>query len=366
LFRLSLFKLAGDLRPNWRAGRFAYLHIVFMQLIVSSICFARPVFLQERAMNLGAWLRQLRRERGLNLETLAAQTDVEASTISRIENEQTQATLDTTVRLCEALGVTAADLGQAIQGRKFAPHSPRGRHRLPPDAVLVMEDVDAFVAFFHANPQRSGRLLADLLNQVAHLQAGQGVEKLQRELPLFAPEDIERLIAFSPLYRFELQYPPHLEAAMILEIGRLGGVLTPTDVGMYLQQARRKKKVTLVGLEGAVQVSASVLSRLEGGSVDRVKLMEALALDEALGEKGNLLTLYWSASKFSGKSVRYSPKLGPPVVLRAGWTEQESRLVDALILTCRWLQCLTPGNAAWLTDLRRELKVSSPDSPTEG
>jgi transcriptional regulator with XRE-family HTH domain len=318
-------------------------------------------------MNLGAWLRQLRREQGLNLETLAVQTGVEASTISRIENERTQATLDTAVRLCEALGATAADLVQALQGRKIAPRAPRGRRQTAPTVVLTMRDVDAFVAFFQANPKRSCRLLSNLLNQVTQKQVGKEVEKLRWEIPPFAPEDVERLIACSPLYRFELQYPPLLEADKLLELGQLGGVLTPTDVGMYLQQARRKKRVTLAGLEGAVQLSASVLSRLESGSVDRVKLMEALTLDEALGEDGNLLTLYWSASKFSGKSAGYSPKPGLPAALhQVGWTEQESRLVDALILTCRWLQYLSPGNTSWLTDLRHELKAASCDSRSEG
>ena len=317
-------------------------------------------------MNLGVWLKQLRCERGLNLETLAAQTGVEASTISRIENERTQATLDTTVRLCEALGATAADLLQAVQGRKLAPRAPLGKSRLSPNAVLLMADVDAFVAFFHVNPKRSCRLLSDLLNQVAQLQSDNEVEQRKREILPFAPEDMERLLAISPLYRFELQYPLHLEAAMILEIGRQGGVLTPTDVGLYLQQVRRKKKVTLVGLEGAVQLSASVLSRLEGGSVDRVKLMDALTLDQELGEKGNLLILYWSASKFSAKSMHSSPKPGTPALSRAGWTEQEGRLADALILACRWLQYLSPRSVSWLTDLRREVSAVSSGSQTEG
>jgi transcriptional regulator with XRE-family HTH domain len=317
-------------------------------------------------MTLGAWLKKLRHARGLTLETLAAQTGVEASTLSRIENDRTQATLDTTVRLCEALGTTAVDLLQALQGRKAAPRLPQGKSRLASGAVLSMEDVDAFVAFFHAHPKDCLRALSDLLNQVTKLQSSQGVEPIERETPRFSPEAIERLLAISPLYRFELRYPSNLEAAVILEIGRQGGVLTPTDVGIYLQQARRKKKVTLVGLEGAVQLSASVLSRLEGGSVDRVKLLEALTLDQALGEKGNLLMLYWSASKFSAKSAPASPKPGPLDVTQAGWTEQEYRLADTLILAGRWLQYLSPGNTSWLSDLRSELKVASPDSQTEG
>lgn len=306
-------------------------------------------------MNFGTWLKKMRHRQGLSLENLATQTGVEASTISRIESEQTQATLDTAVRLCEALGTTSVDLLQALLGRKFPPSVSRSSSSLSPDLVLTMEDVDAFIALAAANPKGCCRLLSDLLNQAAQMHSDRDAEKLKPQLSHLAPEDIARLLVISPLFRFQLHYPPGIEADMILDICRHGGALTGKDVGVYLQHARRKKKVTLVGLEDAVQLSASVLSRMETGAVERVKLMDVLALDQAFGEKGNLWAMYWDATRFKAKSTRHLPKQGAPALPPARWTEQEYRLAEALVIACRWLQYLGPGNYSWIGELRREL-----------
>src|SRR5260221_14635496 len=73
-------------------------------------------------ISFGEWMRAIRKERCLDIRTLAERTGVEATTISRVENARTQVTLQTCVRLCEGLGVSEFDVIAALYG-KPAPSS---------------------------------------------------------------------------------------------------------------------------------------------------------------------------------------------------------------------------------------------------
>lgn len=55
--------------------------------------------------NVGAFVRRLRRSRGLTLEEVAARSGVSKSMLSQIEHDRTNPTVATVWRLCESLGV---------------------------------------------------------------------------------------------------------------------------------------------------------------------------------------------------------------------------------------------------------------------
>lgn len=64
----------------------------------------------ETPIRVGARLRSARRSRGLTIERLAAAADLTKSFISRLERDETNASVSSLVRLCNALGITVGSL----------------------------------------------------------------------------------------------------------------------------------------------------------------------------------------------------------------------------------------------------------------
>src|ERR671916_3400603 len=59
---------------------------------------------------LGAWVRGLRRERGLTLEELAERSGVSRAMISKVERGEKNPTLVVAAKLAEGLGITLSQL----------------------------------------------------------------------------------------------------------------------------------------------------------------------------------------------------------------------------------------------------------------
>jgi transcriptional regulator with XRE-family HTH domain len=64
---------------------------------------------------LGAAVRRLREERGLTMEALATRAGVTISTISQLERAKSEPGWMTVRRVAEALGVTLAEFGEAVE-----------------------------------------------------------------------------------------------------------------------------------------------------------------------------------------------------------------------------------------------------------
>jgi transcriptional regulator with XRE-family HTH domain len=177
-----------------------------------------------------------------------------------------------------------------------------------------------------------------LLNKVITLR-GREAETAQRESSHnFHPEEIHRLLFYSPIYQFEVQYPPDMRTEDILTIYKRGGALTLADIGMYIKKIRREKQMTLVHLEKTAKVSTSVLSRLETGLMEQVKLADILNLDEQLEQDGKLLLMYWKAYSLNdlvSHSVKATTGFSTPTIV-----EQYEKQVSVFIVLHRWLQQL--------------------------
>lgn len=85
--------------------------------------------------NFGGSLRQIRKQNGWTLSQVSEMTDLAASTLSKVENNQTSLTYDNMLKLAEGLGVDIAELFaieeiQPISGRRSITH--HGEARLQP------------------------------------------------------------------------------------------------------------------------------------------------------------------------------------------------------------------------------------------
>ena len=302
-------------------------------------------------MDFGPWLKQIRAERKLDARSLAKLTGVDASTITRLEGQRTQATLLTAVRLCEGLGVSLSKLLQALWGRPLREVKREGITGEP--SVPTTRDVETFLQCFLANKEKGTEHLSNLLNQVVLQRSASEGKSTESEPPLFAPGDIQKLLFDTSVYRFELQYPPLLEAEDIVRIYHWGGVLTLTDIGVYLRKARQSRNVTLTRLEDSVKFSASGLSRLETGTAEQIKLADVVMLDEQLELEGQLLGMYWSVCKFNEQIIhQFAQRADRKSLSPAGKEEQVLKLASLFITTCRWLQALNPGDPSWIKSVR--------------
>lgn len=287
-------------------------------------------------MEFGEWIRSIRKAQKLDIRTLAGQTGVEASTISRVENTRTQVTLSTAIRICEGLGVTGSDLLEAVRGKHVPYQEDSSSTR--DKAIPTMEDVEAFLVSLQSGPPAGYHTLSSLLNKVITLRGIEAETAQWESSHTFNPEEIHRLLFHSPIYQFEVQYPPDMRIEDILTIYKRGGALTLADIGMYIKKIRREKQMTLAHLEGTAKVSTSVLSRLETGLMEQVKLADILNLDEQLEQDGKLLLMYWKVYRLNNlvsHSVEAITGFSSPTTV-----EQYEKQVSVFIVLHRWLQQL--------------------------
>jgi transcriptional regulator with XRE-family HTH domain len=139
--------------------------------------------------------------------------------------------------------------------------------------------------------------------------------------------------------------------------------LTYTDIGAAIKHVRREKRVTLVRLEGSVNISASVLSNLESGSIERIRLIDLLTLDQQLAQEGKIIAMYWSVVRFLQKLVCQRQQDGDT---RRGETaslddkEQDTKLLTIFTTICRWLQVVNGETTSWIEELRTQLRQLNP------
>jgi transcriptional regulator with XRE-family HTH domain len=282
-------------------------------------------------MDFGKFIGARRSALGLNHQTCAARSGLEISTLSRVENSQGRPTLQTAVRVCRGLEVSLADLLDWWQGSHavLLEEAPL----LPIAEVLTRDDVEAFVRCFRAKPLLCATWLTDSLNG---LLAGKGWQ-----LSLFAPVDVVKLLfSDSPLYRFEILYPAELAPEKLLALNRSGGMLTFRDVGHYLERTRSAKGRTIGHIASGLGIGPSILSRIENGDHEQIKLAYVLALDQSLEQGGKLLMLYWGA-----ENARRDIELHLSEQREAPWSVYEERLAEVLVRVCRWASLEDPGYA---------------------
>lgn len=310
-------------------------------------------------MDFGQWVQRMRLERKMDMRAFAELVGIDISTISRIENGRTQVTLTKAVRVCEGLGVSLPDLLKILHGEWMGELSSSEREKQ--DIMPRPTDIHLFLNYLYADWRMGYTLLADLLNSVASISASSKRTHNGRVIRFFVPEDVEKLLFNLPLYRFELHYPPDIDAHDIWNVYQRGGFLTLADAGVYLKKVRQGKQVPLVHLQHAVKVSDSVLARLEEGSLERVKLMDVLMLDGQLEQHGKVIALYWKVCQDTEMlhrtfaQSRHIQETRTTIDPMAS-IEEQMHLISIFTILCRWFQQSYPDEQTWMSELRQKLR----------
>jgi transcriptional regulator with XRE-family HTH domain len=278
---------------------------------------------------------------------------VNVGTVSRVERDRVEPTLETTLRLCAGIDLALSDYVRAAAPGAF----PRASRRLvwagQDRPVLAAADVVAFVDLSERRWARAQRLFEGLLDRIQAVRPGIRRESrfsVRDVLTALRLDDRSGFPAGLMPYDYDLEYPPDADDTDALRLHRSGSLLTYHDVGLYLRRARLERFLTLAALETATGLSDSVLCRLERGSLENLKLTTLVLLDEQLGCRGELLALSWRAAELHAGLIQRGakPDRGP----RGEWNRLQFLTSRELVKVSRWLDRLSPDGSRWLDDLR--------------
>jgi transcriptional regulator with XRE-family HTH domain len=301
-------------------------------------------------MEFGPWLKIYRRDKlKYDLKTVSKLTGVDASTISRIENQKTQATLDTVIRICDGLEIDFTYLIRELMGTKEIPtvdyFRPQNEIRFP---TIDYFDLDRFLDRFRQSSDWGCHFLAQWITQVA---ANQAKEDGLAPPPPITDTDIAHMLTKSSVYEFRLHYPAeHLFAEDIFRIFQNGGVLIFADVGSYVREIRRARNTTLASLHKSTERSTSVLSRVETGALERIKLDDVLAVNEQLSGQNEILGMFWAAAQGHVDSQG--------VIKIGDWIARAYDLTILFVTLCRWLYVQNRNDTNWVRQITDELATS--------
>ena len=101
-------------------------------------------------------------------------------------------------------------------------------------------------------------------------------------------------------------------------------------------------------MEQRIKLSPSILSRLESGFTEQIKLADVLTLDQQLSQEGMLLSMYWETFSCLEHIIHR----------QAASAEQDLKLATFFIIACRWLQLLNPQDVNWVSYVRAYEKLT--------
>lgn len=303
-------------------------------------------------LSFGEWLRARRETHGYTVSSLSHFSHVDIGTISRLENNLTQCTMITAVRLGDVLNFSWVELythffnassvtnidNVGLSGDNVITLKDEGEGEL-----LMAEDVSRFIRHFDRDPLSAYAFLTRTLNRVLYWE--DMLEGHERSPQEDIPEKVNLWIK-SKVLRVELQYPVEIDPKIVLKAFERGAAVIPKDIEIVL-------KVLNPNLPKGTKTVASILFlRLQSATVERAKLQDVLQLDELLDQQGKLLMSYWNACKFlyqggELESQHYDlagEKTDEEIELRG------QRVLD-LISMYRWMQHMNVARE-WVDELK--------------
>jgi transcriptional regulator with XRE-family HTH domain len=278
-------------------------------------------------------LKNKRIKSKLDVRELSLQSFVATSQISRIENNLSDITVSTLVGLGYGLDF---GLNDVLNELKISPYFPKLKNKKQPSALIPkVEDAYSIWLLFRDEAQKAKGLMYDRYYQVQNTMEGKNVN----EEPQSFDSVWEALQADSDVFA-PLPYPTGLDLSHFAEIYSLGGAITNSDFGICLAQKRPELDLSQRELAKKTEISHSVISRLESGSIERVHFEYAIRIDKALNMDGKLLALAWESGEYeSGISLLKYINEKSAVQQKLHYTEWEQTAkawADAFITICRW------------------------------
>lgn len=247
-------------------------------------------------MEFGKWVLNLRKEHELDVRSFASKTGVDASTISRIENLRTKATIYTTFRICEGMQISLSELFSALNPDMLPmlekQKSGAGAH------VFSLSDLKTKIKIFQQNKEEAVDAITKSLNDLQkkfdfsnkdfHFTYDETLLLAEYKLRPYSAGEVDRMLFSSPLSSlYQINYPP-LKANEIKTIYGQDGALMLSDVEAYLKNIHTKYRWSI-----------PTAGRASGeASIERIKLEDVFKIDREAEQAGTLLGMFWEACRF--------------------------------------------------------------------
>jgi len=301
---------------------------------------------ESNGSQFGAWLRRWREYHGYSVTWLSQVSGVDASTISRLENNRTQCTMLTAVRLGDKLRFSWEHLRiQFVPSAGEKLDGPDDSRVVRNPTVLLSADVIAFVDFCQTHSADGLAFLTQTLNTVMNNRPSLSRSSQHSTLP----DNASFLWDYSDIFHFRLYYPPTTNTALVHDGFRYGGAVISDDIMMFLDVIRQE-----LPLRGNYPPETyTLLRRLETTAVERVKLEDVVRLDAIAGDLVPLLHVYWSTCQLLHEVSSIPAWREMRVAPDAEMSEQHRQLVHNLFALYRWSQFLGLDLQGWLDELRQ-------------
>jgi transcriptional regulator with XRE-family HTH domain len=300
---------------------------------------------------LATWLKNKRIKSKLDVRELSLQSFVATSQISRIENNLSDITISTLVGLGYGLDFGVNDVSNEL---KISPYFPKLKNKKQPSALIPkVEDAYSVWLLFRDEAQKAKGLLYDGYYQVQNTIGEENTGKAHQSFDAVW----EALQADSDIF-LPLPYPTGLDLRHFTEIYSRGGAITNSDLGIRLAEKRLELGLSQRELAKKTEISHSVISRLESGSIERVHFEYAIQIDKALKMDGELLALAWESGEYeSGISLLKYINEKSVVQQKLRYTEWEQTAkawADVFITICRW-HYVKEISPIWWDAVQREI-----------
>lgn len=283
---------------------------------------------------LAAEVRRRRHARSMTTVDLGEQASVDGTTISRLENEKSQVTLDVAAKVSRALGIRLQDLRMSdtpIIANTAVDESAR--------YGISSSDVDLLLTLYRQDPaavdELFARWLGDILDRVA-------LTKRDIPPPAMLQEQLRLIQADHDVLDYDIRYPRGRELSLLVEGYRLGGVLSKEDLSLLLSVIQSQSAY----LDDLDRQGRDTLIRLQANMWDRVRLIDVERIGDILHL--DLLGMYWSTlglgDRFSGESDERE-------------VHQRGRLISMFVLLTAWLEETSGAGEDWLSEVRRDLEA---------
>ena len=307
-------------------------------------------------LGFGQWLNTQRREKKIDLRSLAQKAKLNPSTISRIERGMIDTALTTIVRITHSLDAKAEDYYKFLTGKSVAPFKSVG----PKDpGVVTLEDVIGFEKLATESPGTVEEIVAEVLNKIQ--SSLQGISNSTSIRPYsFQAESMFRLINGSFLYSLVPHYPYAVEVSIsansIMDIYLNDGLLTRHDVAAYA--LLRKSDLGSKPFMGSEQTELMTLQETSffDKSEREIRLSELERADHLLSKDHEILFMGWNALK-NERMAMLQLSIGEPRQWIPGywWNFQNLKFGYLLIIMDRWMKALGISDTIWLNKIRDEM-----------
>jgi len=301
---------------------------------------------------LTVWLKNKRIKSKLDVRELSLQSFVATSQISRIENNLSEVTINTLVGLGYGLDF---GLNDVLNELKISPYFPKLKNKKQPSALIPkIEDAYSIWLLFRDEAQKAKGLMYDGYHQIQNTMGNENVSEMHQSFDAVW----KALQTDSDLF-VPLPYPTSLDLSHFVEIYSRSGALTNSDLGMCLAQKRLELGLSQRELAKKTEISHSVISRLESGSIERVHFEYAVRIDKAMKMDGELLALAWESGEYeSGISLlKYTNEknVAQQKLHYTEWEQTAKAWADAFITICRW-HYVKEISPLWWETVQREIE----------